>query len=113
MSSARTAGSADNGPPTAGGATGTPAAARARGNRTARGTDLTITAICDQGTPSIRCARRSASAIIAASACAEPARRTVTDPTSVPVPSIRRPTLRPGSRRAMPVTARATAGAHR
>ncbi len=76
VSSARTAGSADNGPPTAGGATGTPAAARARGNRTARGTDLTITAICDQGTPSIRCARRSASAIIAASACAEPARRT-------------------------------------
>ena len=60
----------------------------------ARGTDRTITAICDHGTPSTRWARRSASAIIAASACAEAASRTVTDPSSAPVPSICLPSLR-------------------
>ena len=114
VSNARAAGSSDNAPLTAGAATGTPAAAKARGNRApARGTDRTMTAICDQGTPSIRCARRSASAIIAASACADAARRTLTDPSSAPVPSICLPLLPPGSRPAMPLTARATAGAQR
>ena len=56
------------------------------------------TAICDHGTPSIRCARRNASAIIAASACAEAARRTATDPSSAPMPSMCLPALPPGSR---------------
>ena len=114
VSNARAAGSSDNGPPVAGAATGTPAAAKARGNREpARGTDRTMTAMRDQDTPSIRWARRSASAIIVASACADAARRTVTEPSSAPVPSICLPPLPPGSRRATPLTARAIAGAQR
>ena len=48
VSSARAAGSSDNGPLDGGTATGTPAAANARG------TDRTMTAIRDQGTPSIK-----------------------------------------------------------
>ena len=53
---------------------------RAASAAPARGTDRTITAICDHGTPSTRCARRSASAISAASACGDAAIRTVTEP---------------------------------
>ena len=65
VSSARAAGSSTSDPLAAGAATGTPAAANTRGNRApARGTDRTMTAICDHGTPSMRWARRSASAIM-------------------------------------------------
>ena len=71
VSSARTAGWSAGAVASAGVRTGTPAAASARGSTAAaRGSDRTITAICDHGTPSTRCARRSVSAISAASACA-------------------------------------------
>ena len=111
ISNADAAGCSASEPVTADGATGTPARASACGNpAAARGTDLTMTAICDHGTPSKRCARRKKSAISVASAPVEAASFAVTDPESVPVPSISQP---PGSRLAMPETTRATAGAQR
>ena len=111
ISNADAAGCSASEPVTADGATGTPARASACGNpAAARGTDLTMTAICDHGTPSKRCARRKKSAISVASAPVEAASFAVTDPESVPVQSISQP---PGSRLAMPETTRATAGAQR
>ena len=73
-------------------ATGTPARSNACDNpAAARGTDRTMTAICDHGTPSTRCARRNESAISAASAPADAASRTSTEPESSPLPSISQP----------------------
>ena len=72
VSSAAAAGWSAIGPSQDGVATGTPAAASARGSAAAADTDRTITASCDQGTLSIRWARRRVSAISAACACSEP-----------------------------------------
>ena len=112
--SAATAGCAASGTVEACWPTGTPAAVSARASVVPpRGTDRTMTAICDHGTPSTRCARRRASATTADSACTDAAIRTATDPTGPPVAVTCLPSATPGSRAAMPVTARATAAAQR
>ena len=81
VSSARTTALSGSGASIAGGATGTPAAVSARGRPApARGTERTITAICDHGTSSTRWARRSVSATTAASACSDAARTAATEP---------------------------------
>ena len=68
VSSGRVPGSAVSGSSSPATATGTPAAARARcSTGTWRVADRTSTAMDDQASPSIRCARRSVSAITAAS----------------------------------------------
>ncbi len=72
-----------------------------------------MTAICDHGTPSIRWALRSASTINADSACGDAATRTDTEPDSVRLPTSSRACAAPGSRRATPAMAPATAGAQR
>ena len=115
VSRACTAGWSASGALGIGRSTGTPAVARVRASADpSRGTDRTITAIWDHGTPSTRCARRNASAINADSACGEAAMRTVSEPR----PARRR--RQRGERRRHPeaverfrVMARATAGAQR
>ena len=88
VSSGFVPGSAASGSSSPATVTGTPAAARARCSKgTCRAADRTSTAIDDQLTPSIRCARRSVSAITAASWVALAAIITRTVPGSVPGPA--------------------------